>query len=353
MDKILGIAYAYDVKDAYQEILDLGFSWTRMGICFPWKDRMFGTLSEKYLRDRDQMKKAHDAGIQIMPSTPGMGGYYYDEKTKETRYQDAWPDFVGEKGTEEYYRNVADTCAFICRDLKGIAGNLWQCMNEIDIPTFSGSYSMDITTKTARASAEGIVRENPEAKCGINLSRYHEDGLKVADLVYAPGHKFGYIGDDQYFGSWQGKTVESWNDVIEALHERYQLPVLANEWGYSSGGAVKERRPDPSVLPEGIPDVCYEKSWFHAVEGGHTEEVQAEYLRRGLQIFAENPHVLGSFLFCFQDARHCYHCGASDCPSECYWGIVDVDGKPKKAYGAVKQAIRDYYGPQNDVRKEE
>ena len=125
----------------------------------------------------------------------------------------------------------------------------------------------------------------------------------MADLVYAPGHKFGYIGDDQYFGSWQGKTVESWNDVIEALHARYHLPVLANEWGYSSGGAVKETRPDPAVLPEGIPDVCYEKSWFHAVEGGHTEAVQAEYLRRGLQIFAENPHVLGSFLFCFQDAR--------------------------------------------------
>lgn len=27
-------------------------------------------------------------------------------------------------------------------------------------------------------------------------------------------HKFGYIGDDQYFVSRQGKTVESWNDVI-------------------------------------------------------------------------------------------------------------------------------------------
>ena len=167
--------------------------------------------------------------------------------------------------------------------------------------------------------------------------------MKVADLVYAPGHKFGYIGDDQYFGSWQGKTVESWNDVIEALYARYHLPVLANEWGYSSGGAVKETRPDPAILPEGITDVCYEKSWFHSVEGGHTEAVQAEYLRRGLQIFAENPHVLGSFLFCFQDAGHCYHCGASDCPSECYWGIVDVEGKPKQAYAAVKQAIRDYY----------
>ena len=203
MEKILGIVYAYDVKDAYQEILDLGFSWIRMGICFPWKDRMFGTLSEAYLKDREQMIRAHEAGIQIMPSTPGMGGYYYSETDGETRYRDAWPDFVGEKGTPEYYRNVADTCAFICRDLKGIAGDLWQCMNEIDIPTFSGSYSVEVTTGTARASAEGIVRENPDAKCGINLSRYHEDGLKVADLVYAPGHKFGYIGDDQYFGSWQ------------------------------------------------------------------------------------------------------------------------------------------------------
>ena len=267
MEKILGIVYAYDVKDAYQEILDLGFSWIRMGICFPWKDRMFGTLCEDYLKDREQMKRAHEAGIQIMPSTPGMGGYYYSETDGETRYRDAWPDFVGEKGTPEYYRNVADTCAFICRDLKGIAGDLWQCMNEIDIPTFSGSYSVEVTTGTARASAEGIVRENPQAKCGINLSRYHEDGLKVADLVYAPGHKFGYIGDDQYFGSWQGKTVESWNDVIEALYARYHLPVLANEWGYSSGGAVKEERPDPALLPEGIPDVCYEKSWFHSAEG--------------------------------------------------------------------------------------
>ena len=79
-------------------------------------------------------------------------------------------------------------------------------MNEIDIPTFSGSYSVEVTTGTARASAEGIVRENPDAKCGINLSRYHEDGLKVADLVYAPGHKFGYIGNDQLFWLVAGKN---------------------------------------------------------------------------------------------------------------------------------------------------
>lgn len=344
MEKIVGICYAYDIEDGYEEILSLGFKWTRMEICFPWKDKMFGTLSEAYQRDKEEIRKAKEAGMLVMPSTPGMGGYFYDPDRDETYYHDAWPAFVGEKGTEEYFRNVAATTEFICKDLGDLAGDFWQCMNEIDIPTFSGDYSREVTTGTARASAEGIVRANPNAKCGINLSRYHEEGLEIADMVYAPGHSFGYIGDDQYFGSWQGKTVESWNDVIEALYERYQLPVLANEWGYSAGGAVKEERPDPALLPPGIPDVCFEKSWYHSVEGGHTEEVQAEYLRRGLEIFAENPHVIGSFMFCFKDPHRCYHCGESDCPSECYWGIVDVEGKPKKAYDVVKKAIRDYYG---------
>lgn len=343
MKKILGIVYAYDVENAYQEILNLGFSWVRMGICFPWKDKMFGELSERYLLMKKEIRTACDAGMKVMISTPGMGGYRYDPIKQKTRYIDAWPDFVGEKGSDEYYENVACTCEFICSDLGEYAGELWQCMNEIDIPTFSGNYPVEITTETARASAEGIVRANSKAMCGINLSRYHEEGLRIADLVYAPGHKFAYVGDDQYFGSWQGKTVESWNDVANALYERYNLPVLANEWGYSSGGAVAKVRPDPENLPEGIPDVCVEKKWFHQVEGGHTQEVQAEYLRRGLEIFAQNPHILGSFLFCFKDAVHCYHCGTSDCPSECYWGITDVEGRPKKSYAAVKQAIKDYY----------
>ena len=93
------------------------------------------------------MKRAHDAGIQIMPSTPGMGGYYYAETDRRNPVSGCLARFCGGKGNaEEYYRNVADTCAFICRDLKGIAGDLWQCMNEIDIPTFSGSYSVEVTT---------------------------------------------------------------------------------------------------------------------------------------------------------------------------------------------------------------
>lgn len=58
---------------------------------------MFGTLSPKYLKCKEEIRRAHEAGMQIMPSTPGMGGYYYDEVKKETYYQDAWPAFAGER----------------------------------------------------------------------------------------------------------------------------------------------------------------------------------------------------------------------------------------------------------------
>lgn len=170
MEKVLGIVYAYDVEDAYDEIRELGFEWLRMGVPFPWEDRMYGRLSEGYLRSRGAIEEAYRKGMKIMPATPGMGGYRYDPKLCVIRYMESWPDFVGEKGTEEYYRNVSEACAFLCRDLKELTGGLWQCMNEIDIPTFSGNYPTEIVVGTARASAAGIVSADPEARCGINLS---------------------------------------------------------------------------------------------------------------------------------------------------------------------------------------
>lgn len=343
MEKIVGIVYAYDARDEYADVYDCGFRWIRSGVPFPWEDRMDGELSPRYLRAKENCRKAKAAGLNILGDTFGMGCWRFDASDGTTRWRDDIPAFVGEKGTEEYYANLRHACAFIARDMQGLVDDLWQCMNEIDNPTFAGPYSAQIVADTARAQAEGIVSAAPKAKCGINLSRYCGEAVTMADMVYREGHAFGYIGDDQYFGSWQGKDIEAWNYVIEELHKRYDLPVLINEWGYSSGGKVMAQRPDPALLPPGWPDVCYEKSWFHDVPGGHTEEVQAAYIRRGLEIFAENPHVLGSFLFCWKDAVHCYHCGQTECPSECFWGIIRADKSRKPAYDAARESIARLY----------
>lgn len=344
MEKVIGVVYAYDAQDEYADVYECGFRWIRSGVPFPWEDGMHGALSRDYQMAKEECQKAKESGLKVMGSTFGMGCWRYDASDNATRWRDEIPAFVGEKGTKEYYANLRKAAAFIAKDLHGLVDGLWQCMNEIDNPTFAGPYSMQIVADTARALAEGIVSADPGALCGINLSRYCEEALAMADIAYRAGHSFGYIGDDQYFGSWQGKSLEHWNTVIQQLYDRYRLPVLANEWGYSSGGGVAPKRPDPALLPDGWPDVCYEKKWFHAVDGGHTEDVQADYIRQGLELFARNPHVLGSFLFCWKDAVHCYHCGQTDCPSECYWGIVDSHKQPKAAYYAAKEAINRYYG---------
>ena len=347
-NKINGIVFAYqpagetreDVEFQLGMIKDLGFDWMRMHVSFPWSDRMFGTLTEEYKKERGDIIANHRAGFEIMVTTPGLGAYRFDEELGRTRWTESFPAFAGEVGSEEFYENVRKTCAFLCEDLGENAGIYWQCMNEIDNPVFASHYSEETVTQTARASAAGIVSKNPKALCGINLSRYCEEALRIADLAYAPGHCFGYIGDDQYFGSWQPGDVDDWTEVIDRLYERYHLPVLANEWGYSSGGKLAKEHIDPKMVPFGLPEECVVQKWFYEAAGGHTDTAQAAYLEKGLKLFAGHPHCIGSFLFCWRDAYKCYHCGGETCPSEDYWGIVTRDLKKKPACDAVRRAIK-------------
>lgn len=342
-EKIKGIVFAYNTTGEYDMVKNLGIEWLRYNVAFPWKDKMFGTLSEQYIADKEEITRMHQAGFEVMLSLPGLGGYVYDKDLDATVYKDEYPEFVGVKGTEEYYEKVRRSMEFVVEDFGENAGIYFQCGNEPDIETFSGDYPDDVIAGTIRAIADGVVRARPNARCGVNVASYNERAIQLSQLIYAPGHHFYYYGIDQYFGSWQPGTVEDWNRVIDAAYDRFGLPVLANEWGYSSAGEYQEDEPDPSTLPKGIPAVCYLKKWFHQVPGGHTPEVQAEYFRRGLQIFAENPRCIGSFMFCWRDAYHCYHCGAGDCPSEDFWGIVTKDLKPKPAFYTVKEALQEYY----------
>ena len=340
-EKLQGIVYAFTEENHYDMVRDLGVEWIRLGIPFPWSNKMHGTVAPGWLDIKEKCKEATDAGLKVMPSVPGMGGWGYNYEEKVTRWDDSWPDFVGAKGTDEYYKNIRDTAAFMCEDLGDLAGDLWQCMNEIDHDLFVGDYPIEVVVDTCRAIVEGIVSVNPDARCGHNFSGWNERSATIGDLLYRPGHSFAYCGIDQYFGSWTGGCIEDWVPVIDERYARWGLPLLINEWGYSSSGATISER--PAVVPAGWGDVCVTKSWYHEVPGGHTPEVAAEYFRRGLEIFAKHPHVMGNFLFCFSDAYTCWHCGQENCPAECSWGLTDVECRPKPAYFAAQKAIREYY----------
>ena len=83
-EKIKGIVFAYDTNGEYDMVKELGVEWMRLNICFPWKDEMFGTLSEEYIAARQEIRDTHAKGFQVMPATPPLGGFTYDEDRKGT-----------------------------------------------------------------------------------------------------------------------------------------------------------------------------------------------------------------------------------------------------------------------------
>ncbi len=322
--KIRGIVYAYTPLKRYDMVKDLGVDWIRLNIPFPWKDKMDGTVCERWVQIKKDFQEAVDAGLNVMPSTPTIFGF------KE--------EICGKRGTEEFYKNVRRAAQFMCEDLGELAHSMWQCMNELDIPTFSGDVPIEICVETCRQTAYGILDVNPKAMCGTNFASWREESRKIGEMLFTGEHPFAYVGDDQYFGSWQPGTIEDWVGVLDSMWDAFGLPILVNEWGFSSKGNPGEL----DLKCEGDDHVCF-AAWGNTLPGGHTEEVQAEYMRRGLEIFAEHPHVLGNFMFCFSDAKSCWQCGQADCPAECYWGLCDWDCNPKPAYFAAKETIQKLY----------
>jgi hypothetical protein len=117
--------------------------------------------------------------------------------------------------------------------------------------------------------------------------------------------------------------------------------VLINEWGYSSlGGPVK---PAITGLAPEQTSVCEVGAWHYAWRESHTPAEQTLYVQIALKLFATYPGVLGSFFYDWGDDPTCFHCGRSECPSECGWGLVDSAGKPKPAYDAFKEIIARFY----------
>ena len=54
-EKIKGIVFAYNTSGEYEMVKELGVEWMRLNICFPWEDKMFGTLSEEYIQARQEI----------------------------------------------------------------------------------------------------------------------------------------------------------------------------------------------------------------------------------------------------------------------------------------------------------
>ncbi len=86
---------------------------------------------------------------------------------------------------------------------------------------------------------------------------------------------------------------------------------------------------------------CECHRWPHTWGPGHTPDAQAQFISQAFDVFvAHKDMMLGQFYFRWADQPTCWQCGKPDCPAETAWGLVDLQGRPKPSYYALRDGIR-------------
>jgi len=335
-----GITPAHDNPD-FSLMRELGIKWVRQGYPFPFSDEK-GSLSKYFIQADKQIEKFRSEGFEILCSFTGPGSARYVPDAGKTVYSRAVPDYLGDPSEDRYHKLLFEAAAFVGEYTKNRI-TWWQIANEPDIEIFYGPLTEKENIRFLLNAAKGILKGNPDAKCGINLGYINDYARMLMREIYAaPDSPFAYLGIDGYMGSWQDGGPHSWKAYIDETAELSGKPIIINEWGFSSL-QKGEKYTDLERKNHYNQNVCYDKSWYHTWGAGHTPEEQARYISECLPVFAEHPGVIGNFFFRWSDAEHCWQCGEPDCPAECAWGCVDCGQNPKPAYYALKDGIKKYF----------
>jgi hypothetical protein len=321
----------------YQLMKEGGIGWVRLDFGFPFEDKIGGKLGDKFLKDLEEARKIRQLGLRIMGGSPLAGWIAYDEKDKKTAWRPQMPVWAGSIDSDSYYETYEKACEELGRQTRGIV-DIWQVSNEMDIDIFRGPLSTEQVERFLMAGARGLKKGNPEVKADINPA-FLETGERLYRNLYSkPDTPFDYAGIDGYFGNGVPGGPQDWIPLIEQIHEITGKPVLINEWGYSSiqgSGKPLNRKVGDSI--------CEKQKWNNVWRKEHSPQEQAAYAEIALKIFATYPNVVGSFFYDWGDDAVCYHCGQKGCPSECGWGMVDSQGKPKPVYYTFKSIAREFF----------
>jgi len=295
-----------------------GIDWVRSDVPFPWAGDE-GEISDRYKQFCAAAAKWHQAGLKAMGITP---------------YPRDWQVPAGEPGSSEFLDLYRRACEFLARNLRGTVDG-WQICNELNLPDFRRPLTEEQAIAYAKAGGAGVRVGNPGALVGVNMAGFGASAMRMYEALYPnEAVDFDYIGTDGYFGSWEPGGPESWPEKLDRLHAIAGVPIIIQEFGYSSAGGLLTEEERASGA-----DFHKAKKWGYAWGGGHTPGVQAEYVRQILPVFARHAQVKGAFFYCWSDHERCWQCGEPDCPCETAWGLVTVDEKPKPAYFAFKETV--------------
>ncbi len=314
-----------------------GIRWLRTG-GFSFDQEMFLKGEEQPVRF--QAFKAHLAelrreGFQIMGLTPGPH---------------IFPANAGVPGSMAYLDNYRRMCACLAQEFHGLI-DFWQVANELDIWIFRAGLSLQQSVDFLKAGITGVKEADKQLKVGINITLFpslpgevdgntdQHEGLFIAKGIYRDsGLDLDYAGFDSYPGTWRRGGPDSWEEYLDAFYELTGKPVIIQEFGYSSEGELMNAE---EISRGAYP--CEVKKWKFSWRGGHTPEIQAQFIEETFRILAGKPFVIGATYYRWNDPESCWQCGQADCPAETAWGLVDRNRNPKPSYHAFKSAVQKYF----------
>jgi len=355
-------------SEDYEQIKGAGIEWNRADIPFPFEED--GGVRQKYLDFKEKIRRYRENGIRIMAITP---------------YPKEYISAGIDPRTAEGEARVKEIAAFLLDDLRGLAEG-FQITNEMGVPRFTRPLTMEQAARFIGIQMEAMYPRRGDVLVGYN------SGGPQCDLHarLRPWHRYcDYVGVDIYIGCFlsAGNWMCAFDGVLRYLWSMIGKPIILMEFGYISGGAPKtpeekrailrrygvdseeEARENLDAFMDRLREISpkmhnytvsnasgdyadflfqsdYKNHFYCELpkrtvikKYPHTPQGQAEFYRDIYPRLAKLPFVVGAFIYCWKDAEKCGYCQQADCPTETRWGLVDLEGRAKPSYHAVRDAL--------------
>ena len=325
---------------------DAGLNMVRVELHFPFDTPQMDTPSAAFRRDVEIMTAYRAAGMTVL-AIAQMPGSFRSNGTGSVAFQSTYPAWMGAFEEDGYYEKLAAGWEWAARQCAGLI-EWWQIGNEPDFTIFRGSLSHEQNVRWLNTVTDAIKKGNPTAQCGVSIAAFELEtstfGIQgytqtLLATLYGKSTRYDYVGIDGYFGTWCEGGPEDWGAYIDAAHRATRRPVIIQEWGYASRQRGAPRSEEEKRRRFNSP-VCKEKDWdaigpVKWLGQDHSEAMQADFIKRCLEVFDQKTCVIGTLFFYWKDAPFCWQCKAADCPAETAWGVVRSDGSTKPGYDAL------------------
>lgn len=217
---IAGVCHAREKLDC---IAAANIRWNREDVPFPFQPGKFGELTPAYIAYRDKVRRCAARGLNTMCVTP---------------YPKAFAQFGVDPASAEGLAVVEETLRWMAADLKAAGLRGYQITNELNVFHFRVPLTMEQVPAFLIAGIRGVHAGDPDAILGYNSAGVGPEVQAMIEQVRPYHDLVDYMGVDSYRGTWSDGEPDDILGEIDATYNAVGLPVLVQEFGFSSAGEI-------------------------------------------------------------------------------------------------------------------